>query len=66
MQGKVAANFVDSGEQSLKNIALRCASNRVELGGEGVTPPTCSWCRRLTPPSLTLALILTSVWHGGF
>jgi hypothetical protein len=26
----------------------------------------CSWCRRLTPPSLTLALILTSVWHGGF
>ena len=28
--------------------------------------PKCSWCRPLTPPSLTLALILTSVWRGGF
>ncbi len=38
VQGKVAANFVDSGEQSLKNIARSVRVYRVELGGEGTTP----------------------------
>ena len=38
--GKVAANFVDSGEQSLKNIARPVRVYRVELGREGTTPPT--------------------------
>ena len=33
VQGKVAANFVDSGEQSLKNIARPVRVYRVELGG---------------------------------
>ena len=37
MQGKVAANFVDAGEQSLKNIARPVRVYRVELGGEGTT-----------------------------
>ena len=46
MQGKVAANFVDSGEQSLKNIARPVRVYRVELG-EGSTTPT-------TPPALAL------------
>jgi adenylate cyclase len=40
VQGKVAANFVDSGEHSLKNIARPVRVYRVELGGEGTTPPT--------------------------
>ena len=40
MQGKVAANFVDSGEQSLKNIARPVRVYRVELGWEGTTLPT--------------------------
>ena len=39
VQGKVAANFVDSGEHSLKNIARPVRVYRVELGGEGTTPP---------------------------
>ena len=40
VQGKVAANFVDSGEQSLKNIARPARVYRVELGWEGTTLPT--------------------------
>ena len=40
VQGKVAANFVDSGEQSLKNIARPVRVYRVELGCEGTTLPT--------------------------
>ena len=40
VQGKVAANFVDSGEQSLKNIARPVRVYRVELGWEGTTLPT--------------------------
>ncbi len=38
VQGKVAANFVDSGEHGLKNIARPVRVYRVELGGEGTTP----------------------------
>ena len=40
VQGKVAANFVDSGEQSLKNIARPLRVYRVELNGEGTAQPT--------------------------
>ncbi len=39
VQGKVAGNFVDAGEQSLKNIARPVRVYRIELGGEGTTPP---------------------------
>jgi adenylate cyclase len=39
VQGKVAANFVDSGEHSLKNIARPVRVYRVELGGESATQP---------------------------
>jgi TolB-like protein/class 3 adenylate cyclase len=37
VQGKVAANFVDAGEQSLKNIAKPVRVYRLELGREGVS-----------------------------
>jgi adenylate cyclase len=37
VQGKVAANFVDNGEHSLKNIARPVRVYRIELGGEGTT-----------------------------
>jgi adenylate cyclase len=36
-QGKVPANFVDAGDQSLKNIANPVRVYRLELGGEGVS-----------------------------
>ena len=35
VQGKIAANFVDAGEQSLKNIARPVRVYRVELGKQG-------------------------------
>ena len=37
VQGKVAGNFVDAGEQSLKNIAKPVRVYRLELGREGVS-----------------------------
>src|ERR1700732_211534 len=43
VQGKVTANFVDAGEQSLKNIARPLRIYRVELGKQSATeqaPPT--------------------------
>ena len=39
VQGKVAANFVDAGEQSLKNIARPVRVYHVELGKQGTTEP---------------------------
>ena len=42
VQGKVAANFVDAGEQSLKNIAGPVRVYRVELGSEGTAPPAAT------------------------
>ena len=40
VQGKVAANFVDIGEQSLKNIATPVRVYRVQLGEGSATKPT--------------------------
>jgi adenylate cyclase len=37
IQGKVPANFVDAGDQSLKNIANPVRVYRLELGGKGVS-----------------------------
>jgi adenylate cyclase len=39
VQGKVAANFVDAGEQSLKNIARPVRVYRLDLGQKGATAP---------------------------
>jgi TolB-like protein/Tfp pilus assembly protein PilF len=46
VQGKVAANFIDAGEQSLKNIARAVRVYRVEIDDAGRT--------QLTAPTLTL------------
>ena len=54
VQGKVAANFVDSGEQSLKNIARPVRVYRVELGGEGTTPPTAPASALPDKPSIAV------------
>ena len=39
VHGKVAANFVDTREHSLKNIARPVRVYRIELGGESATQP---------------------------
>ena len=39
VQGKVAANFVDAGEQSLKNIARPVRVYRLDLAQKGATAP---------------------------
>ena len=39
VKGKVATNFVDTGERNLKNIAQPVRVYRLELGGEGTTQP---------------------------
>ena len=54
VQGKVAANFVDSGEQSLKNIARPVRVYRVELDGEGTTPPTAPASALPDKPSIAV------------
>ena len=54
MLGKVAANFVDSGEQSLKNIARPVRVYRVELGGETTTPPTAPASALPDKPSIAV------------
>ena len=54
VQGKVAANFVDSGEQSLKNIARPVRVYRVDLGGEGTTLPTAPASALPDKPSIAV------------
>jgi adenylate cyclase len=54
VQGKVAANFVDSGEQSLKNIARPVRVYRVELGWEGTTLPTAPASALPDKPSIAV------------
>ena len=54
VQGKVAANFVDIGEQSLKNIARPVRVYRVELGCEGTTPPTAPASALPDKPSIAV------------
>ena len=54
VQGKVAANFVDAGEQSLKNIARPVRVYRVELGGEGATLPTAPASALPDKPSIAV------------
>ncbi len=46
VQGKVAANFVDAGEQSLKNIARPVRVYRLDIAAK---PPAASEPRRATP-----------------
>ena len=54
VQGKVAANFVDSGEHSLKNIARPVRVYRVELGGESATQPATPASVLLDKPSIAV------------
>jgi adenylate cyclase len=54
VQGKVAANFVDSGEHSLKNIARSVRVYRVELGGESATQPATPASVLLDKPSIAV------------
>jgi TolB-like protein/class 3 adenylate cyclase len=42
VQGKVTANFVDSGEHTLKNIARPVRVYRIELGGEDTIHPSAT------------------------
>src|SRR3984885_10116534 len=49
VQGKVAANFVDAGEQSLKNIARPVRVYRLELARKAASGPEAA--RPLAPPS---------------
>jgi adenylate cyclase len=54
VQGKVAANFVDVGEQSLKNIARPVRVYRVELGEGGATQPTAPVLALPDKPSIAV------------
>jgi adenylate cyclase len=54
VQGKLAANFVDTGEQSLKNILRPVRVYRVELDGERATEPTASPLRPPEKPSIAV------------
>jgi adenylate cyclase len=54
VQGKVAANFVDSGEHSLKNIARPVRVYGVELGGESATQPATPASVLLDKPSIAV------------
>jgi len=54
VQGKVEANFVDSGAQSLKNIAQPVRVYRVELGGESATQPATPASVLLDKPSIAV------------
>ena len=59
VQDKVAANFVDVGEQSLKNIARSVRVYRVELGKQGTIKPSANKQRATepaAPPLFTLEL----------
>ena len=55
VQGKVTANFVDSGEHSLKNIARPVRVYRVDLGGEGTTQPAAP--ASLSPDKPSIAVL---------
>jgi len=52
--GKVAANFIDLGEQSLKNIARPVRVYRVQVGKKGVTPPTVATLSLPDRPSIAV------------
>ena len=54
VQGKVAANFVDAGEQSLKNIAtpVRCLGYRLAQAPKAATAPKRRGRRPRSPTSL--------------
>ena len=55
VQGKVAANFVDTGEQSLKNIARPVRVYRLQLGKTAAAPsPSMSPSRPPEIPSLAV------------
>ena len=54
VQGKVAANFIDSGEHSLKNIARPVRVYRIELGEEGATQPAAPASALPTKPSIAV------------
>ena len=55
VKGKVTANFVDSGEHSLKNIARPVRVYRVDLGGEGATQPAAP--ASLSPDKPSIAVL---------
>ena len=54
VQGKVAANFVDAGEQSLKNIARAVRIYRVEIDDASRTQPTASALTLPDKPSIAV------------
>jgi adenylate cyclase len=54
VQGKVAANFVDSGEHSLKNIARPVRVYRVEFGGKSTTHPAAPILPASDKPSIAV------------
>jgi adenylate cyclase len=54
VQGKVAANFVDAGEHSLKNIARPVRVYRVELGGQSSTELAASTSPTPNMPSIAV------------
>ena len=54
VQGKVAANFVDAGEQSLKNIARAVRVYRVEIDDASRTQPTASALTLPDKPSIAV------------
>ena len=54
VQGKVAANFIDSGEHSLKNIARPVRVYRIELGEESATQPATPASALPTKPSIAV------------
>jgi adenylate cyclase len=54
VQGKVAANFIDVGEQSLKNIARPVRVYRVEFGGASATQPTAPVLALPDKPSIAV------------
>ena len=54
VQGKMAANFIDSGEHSLKNIARPVRVYRIELGEEGATQPAAPASALPVKPSIAV------------
>jgi adenylate cyclase len=54
VQGKMAANFIDSGEHSLKNIARPMRVYRIELGEEGATQPAAPASALPVKPSIAV------------
>jgi adenylate cyclase len=54
VQGKVAANFIDAGEQSLKNIARPVRIYRVELGKQSSAEPAAPTLPLPDKPSIAV------------